>query len=71
MHPFKRIKTEEQLAKLSYDLDIARAKVYQNWGFTLEEIACLVDLPESVIKLEFSKDVLVKQVVSEEARDEC
>lgn len=66
MHPFKRIKTEEQLAKLSYDLDIARAKVYQNWGFTLEEIACLVDLPESVIKLEFSKDVLVKQVVSED-----
>lgn len=50
MHPFKRIKTEEQLAKLSYDLDIARAKVYQNWGFTLEEIACLVDRPESEIR---------------------
>lgn len=66
MHPFKRIKTEEQVEKLSYDLAIARAKVYQNWGFTLEEIACLVDLPEDVIKLEFSKDVLVKQVVGED-----
>jgi hypothetical protein len=64
MHPFQRIKTEEQLAKLSYDLDIARAKVYQNWGFTVEEIACLVDLPESVIRLEFSKDALTKQVIS-------
>lgn len=64
MHPFKRIKTEEQLAKLSYDLDIARAKVYQNWGFTLEEIACLVDLPESIIKLEFDKDTLTNHVMS-------
>ena len=64
MHPFKRIKTEEQLAKLSYDLDIARAKVYQKWGFTLEEIACLVDLPESILKLEFSKDELTNHVIS-------
>lgn len=66
VNPFKRIKTEEELAKLSYDLDIARAKVYQNWGFTLEEIACLVDLPESIIKLEISKDTLTKYITSSE-----
>lgn len=50
MHPFKRIKTEEQLAKLTYDLDIARARVYKQYGFTLEEIAVLVDRPESEIR---------------------
>lgn len=50
MHPFKRIKTEEQLAKLSYDLDIARAKVYEQHGFTLEEIAVLVDRPEEDVR---------------------
>lgn len=56
MNPFKRIKTEEQLDKLSYDLDIARAKVYQKWGFTLEEIACLVDRPESQIRAALAKE---------------
>ena len=50
MHPFKRIKTEEQLNKLSYDLDIARAKVYKQYGFTIEEIAVLIDRPESDIR---------------------
>ena len=50
MNPFKRIKTEEQLARLSYDLDIARAKVYKQYGFTLEEIAVLVDRPDEDIR---------------------
>lgn len=50
MNPFKRIKTKEQLAKLSYDLDVARAKVYKQYGFTMEEIAILVDRPESDIR---------------------
>lgn len=45
-----KILTEEQLAKLIYDLDIARAKVYKQHGFTLEEIAVLVDRPESQIR---------------------
>lgn len=56
MHPFKRIKTEEQLAKLSYDLDIARAKVYKQYGFTIEEIAALVDRPESDIRAVLEKE---------------
>lgn len=56
MHPFKRIKTEEQVAQLSYELDIARAKVYKKWGFTLEEIACLVDRPESQIRAALCKE---------------
>lgn len=56
MNPFEKIKTEEQFAKLSYDLDIARAKVYKDWGFTMEEIACLVDRPESQVRAALSKE---------------
>ena len=55
MNPFKKIKTEEQVAKLSYDLDIARARVYKDWGFTMEEIACLVDRPEFQIREAFAE----------------
>lgn len=56
MDPFKKIKTEERLNKLIYDLDIARAKVYKDWGFTMEEIACLVDRPESQIRAALNKE---------------
>ena len=56
MNPFEKIKTEEQLAKLSYDLDIARAKFYKDWGFTMEEIACLVDRAESQVRAALSKE---------------
>ena len=41
--------TDESIAKISYDLAIARAKVYKKWGFDVSEIATLVDLPESDI----------------------
>jgi hypothetical protein len=51
-----KILTEEQLAKLSYDLDIARAKVYKEHGFTSKEIAVLVDRPESQIRAALSKE---------------
>lgn len=50
MNMLGNILTEEQLAKLSYDLDIARAKVYKEHGFTSKEIAVLVDRPESQVR---------------------
>ena len=56
MDPFKKIKTEERLNKLIYDLDIARAKVYKDWGFTMDEIACLVDRPESQIRAALNEE---------------
>jgi hypothetical protein len=45
-----KMMTEEDVNKLSYELAIARAFVYKNWGFNSEEVATLVDLPESEIK---------------------
>ena len=42
--------SEEDITRLSYDMAIARAKVYKKWGFDINEIAALVDLPESKIR---------------------
>lgn len=48
--------TEEQLASLIRDLDIARAKVYQRWGFNSMEIATLLDIPESQVRAALAMD---------------
>lgn len=42
--------TEAEIDQISYDLAIARARVYKKWGFDDSEIATLVDLPESQIR---------------------
>jgi hypothetical protein len=56
---------------LVYDLAIARAKVYQRWGFSIDEIATLVDIPKEMILLEFNKDkleeILIKEVLGEDS----
>ena len=50
MGMLNKVWTEEEIKKISYDLDIARAKVYKQWGFSIEEIATLVDRPEAEIR---------------------
>ena len=56
MGMLRREWTEEEISKLSYDLSIARAKVYKKWGFEVSEIAKLVDLPESQIRAAIYKE---------------
>lgn len=58
MGMLRRMWTEEEVSRLSYDLAIARAKVYKKWGFTTEEIAKLVDLPESQVRTAVIRDIL-------------
>lgn len=48
--------TEEEINKISYDLAIARAKVYKDWGFSIDEIALLIDLPKSDVTDALSKE---------------
>lgn len=42
--------TEEEYTKLNRDLDVAKVKVFNNWGFTSSEIASIMRLPESVVR---------------------
>ena len=48
--------TEEEINKISYDLAIARAKVYKDWGFSIDEIALLIDLPKSDVMDALSRE---------------
>lgn len=48
--------SQEDVNAISYDLAIARAKVYKKWGFSIDEIATLVDLPEDIVRVELSKE---------------
>lgn len=58
MSMLRREWTEEEISRLSYDMAIARAKVYKKWGFSTDEIATLVDLPESQIRAAMVRDIL-------------
>lgn len=58
MSMFGKIWTEEEISKISYDLAIARAKVYKKWGFSSDEIAKLVDLPESQVRAAIFKEAI-------------
>lgn len=42
--------TEEEYTKLNRDMTVAKVKVFEKWGFTTEEIAKIMSLPESVIR---------------------
>lgn len=48
--------TEADLARLEYELNIARAKVYKKWGFSSAEIAILLDIPESQVRAGLEKE---------------
>ena len=48
--------SQEDINAISYELAIARAKVYKKWGFDMSEIATLVDLPEDTVRAELSKE---------------
>lgn len=56
MKILSKVFTEEQLRNLTHDLDIARAKVYKQWGFSSQEIAILLDIPESQVRAGLSKE---------------
>ena len=56
MSMLRKVWTEAEIEKISYDLAIARAKVYEKWGFSIDEIATLVDLPESQVRAALSKE---------------
>lgn len=58
MRMLRREWTQEEIDKLSFDMAIARAKVYKKWGFDNDEIAKLVDLPESQIRAAIVRDIL-------------
>ena len=58
MGMLNKIWTEEEISRISYDLAIARARVYKKWGFDNSEIATLVDLPESQIRAAMVRDIL-------------
>lgn len=42
--------TEEEIAQITRDMNVARAKVYHAWGFTSDEIATLLDISESQVR---------------------
>ena len=48
--------TEEEVSRLSYELAIARVRIYMKWGFTLEEAAMLVDLPPEQVREGLDKE---------------
>lgn len=58
MGMLRREWTQEEVNKLSFDMAIARAKVYKKWGFSTDEIAKLVDLPESQVRAAMVRDIL-------------
>lgn len=58
MGMLRREWTEDEINRISYDLAIARAKVYKKWGFDNSEIATLVDLPESQVRAAMVRDIL-------------
>ena len=43
--------TEDEINKLTRDIKAAKVKVFAEWGFTNTEIAKILDLPESVIRV--------------------
>lgn len=47
--------TEEEMAKLNRDLEVAKIKVFVDWGFSAEEIGKVMRLPESVIRATINK----------------
>lgn len=46
--------TEEEIAKLDYDLKAAKIKVFKEWGFSDVEIGKIADLPVSIVKIMLS-----------------
>lgn len=56
MNMLRKVWTEEEIEKISYELAIARAVVYKKWGFSTAEIATLLDLPEATIQAALSKE---------------
>lgn len=63
--------TEEEIEKISYDLAIARAKIYKKWKFSIEEIATLIDLPESQVRDELSKEIEVAYTCDQQQCANC
>lgn len=41
--------TRDEITKLGQDLKVAKIKVFIKYGFTVEEIVRITDIPESVI----------------------
>ena len=50
--------TEEEMAKLNRDLEVAKIKVFIDWGFSAEEIGKVMRLPESVIRATINKQLI-------------
>ena len=41
--------TEKEIKDLKYDMRVAKIKVLEKWGFTVEEIGKVLELPTPVI----------------------
>lgn len=41
--------TKEEIQQLGHDIKVAKAKVFAKHGFTTEEIAKVLDIPETMV----------------------